>query len=123
MRYLYFLLGSLALICGTIGIILPILPTVPFYLLAAACFTKSSDRFHRYFIQTKFYQNYCAAYLEKGGMTRRQKVKVLLVATTLLTAAIILTPYTLVRIGLIILVAVKYYIFTIHIKTLKEENA
>ncbi|MFM9412811.1 YbaN family protein [Peptococcus simiae] len=123
MRYLFFLLGSLALACGTLGIILPVLPTVPFYLLAAACFGKSSDRFHRYFTQTAFYRNYCAAYLEKGGMTRRQKIKILLLSTVLLTAAIIFAPYVQVRVGLIILMAVKYYIFACRIPTLKEENA
>lgn len=50
MRPLWFLSGSLALSLGLIGVILPLVPTVPFMLLAAFCFARSSERMHAWLI-------------------------------------------------------------------------
>lgn len=122
MRCLLFLVGGFAFVCGTIGIILPILPTVPFYLLATVCFAKSSKRFHRYLIRTRFYRRYCEAYLTRGGMTRQQKMQILILSSVMLTVGIIFAPYLWLRIFLLALMVVKYYIFILRIPTLKEEK-
>lgn len=45
-RMLYITAGITALLLGALGAVLPILPTVPFVLLAAACFARGSERFH-----------------------------------------------------------------------------
>lgn len=58
MKILLIIFGIISFVLGTIGVILPILPTTPFLLLSAFLFSKSSDKFHQYLIQTKLYQKY-----------------------------------------------------------------
>lgn len=54
-KILYIMIGCISLGLGIIGVILPILPTVPFVLLAAFCFAKSSERLDGWFKNTKLY--------------------------------------------------------------------
>ena len=72
-------LGCVSLALGTIGIALPILPTVPFYLLTAFCFANSSQRLHDWFVHTTVYKKYIGSYFRRKGMTR--KAKCLLIGT------------------------------------------
>ena len=66
-RITFVVLGCVSLALAVIGVVIPILPTVPFLALAALCFAKSSDRLNNWLINTKFYQNNLADLkLEKG---------------------------------------------------------
>lgn len=65
--------GFTALLLGSLGIILPGLPTTPFLLLSAWCFAKSSDKFHTWLLNHKIFGLYIKEYNETGGIRRSIK--------------------------------------------------
>lgn len=70
--------GSLCVALGVVGMLLPVLPTTPFLLLAATCFAHSSRRFHDRLLGNRWLGEYIRAYREDRGMALRQKVLTLL---------------------------------------------
>ncbi len=54
-RTLYFSMGLCCLLLAIIGVVLPLLPTTPFVLLAAFCFSRSSSRFHAYLLNHRLF--------------------------------------------------------------------
>ncbi len=80
-RFLLIFLGFVSLGFGTLGIVLPVLPTVPFYLATAFCFAKSSRRLHSWFVGTKLYQNHLESFVKKEGMTPKTKWSIIVTVT------------------------------------------
>ncbi|ORX76622.1 hypothetical protein BCR32DRAFT_303341, partial [Anaeromyces robustus] len=83
-KIILIIIGSISFILGSIGIVLPILPTFPFYLLTLICFAKSSDRLHQWFINSKFYKNNLEDFVKGRGMTIKTKVQTILFLTILM---------------------------------------
>ncbi|MFI3177568.1 MAG: YbaN family protein [Eubacteriales bacterium] len=83
-KIIYIIVGVLTLGLGTIGAALPLLPTVPFLLLAAFCFGKSSTTLDHWFRGTKLYQNNLDTYVKGKGMTKKTKLRIILLVTTLM---------------------------------------
>ena len=71
----------ISFILGAIGVVLPILPTTPFLLLSAFLFSKSSDRFHEYLIQTKLYQKYINEMVIERKTTKKKRNQSLFTVT------------------------------------------
>lgn len=63
---------------------LPILPTVPFYLATAFCFANSSERLHTWFVDTGLYKKHLQSYVEKRGMLLKTKVSIITTVTLLM---------------------------------------
>lgn len=84
MRALYLLLGGIALALGAIGALFPILPTVPFLLLASFCFARSSKRLHTWFLNTNLYQNNLKQFVQERGMTRGAKRRIFFTITVVM---------------------------------------
>ena len=78
-RTLWLVAGTICVMLGTIGIVLPILPTTPFLLAAAACYYKSSPRMHRWLLNNKWFGEYIRNYTEGKGLTKKTKVTALTV--------------------------------------------
>jgi len=74
LKILWALLGTLSLLLGVLGIIVPGLPTTPFLLLAAWLYLKSSERLHRKLLSNRVLGQYILDFQEKKGMTRRAKI-------------------------------------------------
>lgn len=73
MRIIWFAFGCLSLALGMIGVILPLLPTVPFLLLATFCFARSSPRLHNWLITHPTYGAHIVAWQERGAIENRAK--------------------------------------------------
>ena len=84
---------------AVLGIFLPLLPTVPLLLLAAACFARSSDRFHRWLLGHRYLGPMIDGYVGGGGIPRRARLTALaLIWTGIPLSALLLTSRTPVRV-------------------------
>ena len=83
-RLIFLILGCLSLALGTIGVFLPILPTVPFYLATAFCFSQSSQKLHDWFLSTDLYKKHLQSYVEKRGMLIKTKISIIITVTLLM---------------------------------------
>lgn len=122
MRLFFILVGFISMGLGFIGVILPILPTTPFLLLASFCFAKGSVRFHNWFTGTRLYKNHLQDFVTSRAMTLRTKVMLLTFASTMLLIGFIMSDVLIARVIIAFLVVFKYYYFIFRIKTLKVED-
>lgn len=84
-RLLWLTFGILALIAGIIGILLPLIPTTPFLLVAAAAFAKSSPTFHEFLLNNKYSGPIIKEWQEKRTIPRRAiiiKIILMLISIT-----------------------------------------
>ncbi|MEG0353521.1 MAG: YbaN family protein [Cellulosilyticaceae bacterium] len=116
-KWIFIVLGTLALLLGIVGIFLPIIPTTPLVMLSAYFYSQSSDKFHHWLISTSIYKKYAKDFVENKQLSRKRKCILLSFATTmLLFPLIILGPWLkLIIVGLLIYL---YYYFIFKIKTI-----
>jgi uncharacterized membrane protein YbaN (DUF454 family) len=88
LRYLYILIGGIAVLLGIIGVVVPGLPTTPFVLLASWCFYKSSPRLQAWLLQS-FLGKYIRDYKKKGGLTTRKRLYIIALMATMVSMSII----------------------------------
>lgn len=93
LRWLLFACGWLSVVLALLGLFLPVLPTVPFLLLALACFSRSSDRFHTWLVEHEQLGPLVRPYLAGAGMPLGAKFKAIL----LVWASILLSTFFLVE--------------------------
>lgn len=92
-RYIYFIAGWASLGLGTIGAFLPLLPTVPFMILAAFCFARSSPALEAKLLNHKYFGIHIRRWRERGAISRRGKKAALIGFAFSALLALILSPF------------------------------
>ncbi len=115
-RWLLIAAGTFSVFLGLLGIILPLLPTTPFLLLAAASYAKSSEKFYHWLINNRFFGSYIKNYRDGKGIPLRVKITAIsFLWTTILITAVFFIPVIAVKILLIVIaVGVTVHIVKIH---------
>ena len=120
MKTLLIILGFVCVAIGAVGIVVPILPTTPFLLLASFFFAKGSKKFHDWFISTKLYKKHLESFVNSKAMTLKSKLTILIPVSCMLIATFIFVNNLHARILLVVLFISKYLYFFTQIKTIKE---
>jgi uncharacterized membrane protein YbaN (DUF454 family) len=100
-KYFYLLLGWFSLITGIIGIYLPLLPTTPLVLLAAWCFSKSSQRFHHWLLNHKFFGPIVRDWQSEDGIPRRSRNRAIIFMWLGMTISMLIVYRFWATVGLI----------------------
>jgi hypothetical protein len=120
-KALYVSAGLLAVALGFLGVFLPLLPTTPLLLLAAACFLKSSDRLYYWITHHKIFGRYIVSYQKYKAITKQAKIyTIMLLWVTIGTTAIFFVEFLWLRIMLFV-IAVSVTIHVLKLKTLNAE--
>ena len=94
----YISAGFVCVGLGLAGIPLPLLPTTPFLLLAAYCFSRGSDRWHNWLMTHPTLSPYILAFRDKGGLTRQQKLRIAGLVTITLVVSGFFAPFLFAKI-------------------------
>jgi uncharacterized protein len=105
------------------GVVLPVLPGGPFFLFAAFCFARSSKRVEHWFKGTSFYMEYVVRIRENRGMTKKEKIRINLIADFFILFSVIYVDILLVKIMMVVLCIIKHYYFIKKIPTITPEEA
>ena len=119
LRILLVIAGTICVGLGIVGIFVPVLPTTPFLLLAAACYARSSQRFHSWLLNNKWFGSYIRNYLERKGITLRAKIITLSLLWITIGASVAFAVETLALKLVLVIIAIGVSIHILSVRTLK----
>lgn len=113
MRYMWIGLGLLAVGLGVLGLALPLLPTTPFMLLAAACFAKSSPRLHDWLLTHRVFGPTIRDWRDHRAIRPRAKrMAVLAMAAALALSFALGLPWRILVVQTLVLMVMGTWIWT-----------
>lgn len=112
--------GFVFLAIGLIGIMIPILPTTPFLLLASASFVKGSSKFDRWLKSTRVYKDYAEDFVNNRAMTFKRKAQIMVLSDVMLLFPLVKVNNIFVKVFIVAVIITKYWYFIFKIKTIKE---
>ena len=120
-KVLWIIAGSIFVVLGGLGVLLPGLPTTPFLILAAACYIRSSQRLYDWLIANETFGPYLKDYREGKGIPRRAKKIALSMMTIFVGYAVLFALDDLiVRIVVLVLGMIGFYYVAFRVPTAKE---
>lgn len=123
-RRLLIAAGTISTAIGIVGIFVPILPTTPFLLLAAACYLRSSQKLYDRLLNNRFIGAYVRNYLQGKGMPWKVKIITILLLWITITGSIIFAVQDLIIRAILLIIAIGVSVHILLIKTTKgnKEN-
>jgi len=120
-RYALLTLGWLSVVLGVIGIFVPVLPTTPFLLLAAACFARSSRRFYLWLVSHPRLGPWIRDYLDGQGIPLKAKIYTLSLMWVSIALSCYLVPLPWAR-AFMLISAVLVSVYILKQKTLQSPH-
>lgn len=125
-KILYIVLGCISVGLGALGAVLPALPTVPFLMLTAFCFARSSEKLDRWFRSTRLYEENLKDFVAGKGMTKKTKIRIMVTVSLLMSIGFVVMGLRgivsgCVVLGLVWVFHIAYFVFGV--RTYQEEPA
>ncbi|QYJ76652.1 MULTISPECIES: YbaN family protein [Shewanella] len=113
-RSVLLVIGLISLVLGVAGVFLPLLPTVPFVLLAAFCFARSSERLHRWLMTHPWFADALNNWEQKKAIRRGLKRKAMVLSSLSFAISIAVVPLLWVKLMLFsLLVALLAFLYSV----------
>jgi uncharacterized membrane protein YbaN (DUF454 family) len=120
LRILLMVAGTFCVGLGIVGIFVPLLPTTPFLLLAAACYARSSQRCYGWLLNNKLFGNHIRSYLEGKGIPLKLKILVVTLLWITIGSSIVFAVQGFVVRLILLLIGIGVSVHIRCIRTLKQ---
>jgi uncharacterized membrane protein YbaN (DUF454 family) len=103
-KFTLIIIGTFSVGLGFLGVFLPLLPTTPFLLLAAACYGRSSQRFNNWLLSNRLFGEYIRNWKEGKGIPLKTKfLSVLLIVLSISHSVLFVVPLLVIKVFLVLI--------------------
>ena len=121
-KSLFIILGGISFVLGTLGLSLPFIPTVPFYMLTSFLWLRSSEKLYNKFVQSTYYQKYIQELIIEKKMTTKGLVKLFAMIFIVFLIPGILVDNLVMRISLVVVYVLHLIFLTLYFKKKERKN-